>query len=128
MTLEDEHIITNVAEDNPHELLSRLKKISYMPDVWFTVNNGYASILLAFLQGNKYKIPEDIGVMSFDDTDIAKMVTPKLTVISTNLIEMANESFKLLVKKIKNKSSQSLYIRLLPKITIRDSIKKIDEF
>jgi LacI family transcriptional regulator len=123
LSLADEHTITDVREDNPPALFSRLQQLTTMPDVWFTVNNGYASMLVTHLQGSGYAVPQDVGIMAFDDTDIAQMLTPQLTVIATDLKEMANQSFQLLMTKIgTGPTTQQVYIRLMPKIIERSSI------
>lgn len=124
LSLADEHTITNIREDNPREFFNRLQQLTTMPDVWFTVNNGYASMLVTYLQGNGYAVPQDIGIMAFDDTDVAQLITPHLTVMATDLKEMANQSFQLLIKKIgTGKSTQQVYIRLMPKIIERSSTR-----
>ncbi|WP_179394132.1 LacI family DNA-binding transcriptional regulator [Lacticaseibacillus absianus] len=118
-----EHQITTIQEAYPNELFAQLNALDQMPDVWFTVNNGYASMLVTYLQGSGYQIPADVAILSFDDTDIAQVVTPKLTVIATDLDGMADAAWIQLQRRAKDAESPNLYIRLLPTITPRDSTR-----
>jgi LacI family transcriptional regulator len=126
LTAKPEHIITQIEEAYPNKLFEQLNAIKHMPEVWFSVNNGYASMLVTYLQGKGYRVPEDIGVMSFDDTDITQIVTPKLTVIATSLAAMADTAWRRLKQRMNpDAPSQQLYIRLMPEIIERDSITTI---
>lgn len=124
LTTNKEWTLTNIDEKKPNELFNKLRKLNSMPEIWFTVNNGFASMLSTFLQGNGYSIPDDIGIISFDDTDIAKMVNPNLTVIATDLKEMADQTCIMLKKRMTNQKKNNIfYLRLLPHMIIRQSTR-----
>jgi LacI family transcriptional regulator len=46
------------------------------------------------------RIPEDIGVLSFDDHDIFKLYSPAITVINQPIAEMAKKSVEMLTKQM----------------------------
>lgn len=117
--------ITNVREDHPSELFKVLDTLQTMPDCWFTVNNGYASMLVTYLQGRGFAVPGDIGVMAFDNTDIAQMMTPMLTVIATDLNAMADEAWGQLSHILGKSLTKQVYVRIMPTIIERESIRHL---
>jgi LacI family transcriptional regulator len=51
---------------------------------------------LSYLKAAGMRIPEDLGMIGFDDIDLLKYVTPALTTISYPVAEVAREAFALL--------------------------------
>lgn len=60
----------------------------------------YALNLLRWAQQNGKKVPDDFGLMGFDDISILDYITPKLTTVSTNLEGVASSAVNELISQI----------------------------
>lgn len=73
------------------------------------------------------KIPEDIGIIGFDDSDWALILDPPLTTVSQPVYELGSTAAELLIKKIEdnliNLNSKPKIITLNNKLIIRGSTK-----
>jgi LacI family transcriptional regulator len=99
-----------------------LKENKYIDAVFFSTN--YLGLLgIEAIQLNKLKIGKDIGVVSFDDHDVFRLMTPSITVASQPITEIASRAIELLLKKLgKGKKQSHTVIDIIkPDIIIRNS-------
>ena len=102
-----------------------LNKNKTLDAVFFATNYlGLAGIEAIQLTG--LKIGKDIAVVSFDDNDAFRLMTPSITVAAQPIKEIATKTFELLLKNIqKQKKSNSTSGEIIkPEIIVRDSSKK----
>ena len=86
----------------------------------FCSNDAEAQDFIQISEEHGIKVPEDIAVIGFDDTFIAK--TNKITSIHQPLPEMARTCLKILFDKIAtSQSHEPLDIQLTPNLIIRNS-------
>jgi DNA-binding LacI/PurR family transcriptional regulator len=74
------------------------------------------------------KIPDDLAVIGFDDTDWAQITEPPLTVIRQPIYDLGASSAEMLIKNIEEDNKfkkEKLIITLNTKLIERDSVKKI---
>lgn len=119
----DNHILITEIHENQAELFPKLKEISKMPDAWFCVNSGLAYLLNIFLQSEGYNIPEDVSIISFDNTNFTQMSIPKLTNISTNFEYMGKLAVITLLSRLKNPDKPFIHQQILPELTILGSVR-----
>lgn len=62
----------------------------------FAVSDYYAVDLMCFLLAQQIRIPEEISIMGFDDTQLGKMIQPTLTTIRQDPAERAGKAVELL--------------------------------
>lgn len=74
-------------------------------DAVFCGNDLIAIGAMKELLKNGYKVPEDKGVMGFDDIYMAQMVEPELTTVKQPNYEMGYQAVDLLIKHLKEKKS-----------------------
>ncbi|MGQ2375408.1 LacI family DNA-binding transcriptional regulator [Companilactobacillus zhachilii] len=114
--------IINHLQEKQSSLFEVLGKIENPPDAWLCVNNGYALSLINFYQSHGIKIPQDIKVISFDDTDLSRLTQPGMTVMATNLKEMGRTAYDLLQYRINHPTSDIRQICLKPRLLIRGTV------
>jgi len=69
------------------------------------------------------RIPEDIGVLSFDDHDIFKLYSPAITVINQPIAEMAEKSVEMLTKQMDGTGAPAQKgILLNAELIVRESV------
>ncbi len=72
------------------------------------------------------KIPEDISVVGFDNIPLAEYVYPQLTTVSYPSDESGRLAMTMLLNNIEhNQSFESLNMQLIPKVVVRETVKKI---
>ncbi|MEO0996794.1 MAG: LacI family DNA-binding transcriptional regulator [Pseudomonadota bacterium] len=86
----------------------RLLTMERPPTAVFASNDDMAAGVLTVAHGMKLRIPEDLSVAGFDDTDVARIVWPQLTTIRQPTPELAASAADLLLKSIAGDLSEPL--------------------
>lgn len=78
------------------------------------------------LAEEKRKIPDDVSIVSFDDTPYAPYLSPPMTTVTQSFLEMGTVAVKLLFDQIQFPRRQTSGGILLPTtIAVRQSVKKL---
>ncbi|NQX70360.1 LacI family DNA-binding transcriptional regulator [Paenibacillus alba] len=67
----------------------------------------YALEVLKWLNDRKIKVPEQIGLMGFDNIDVLKYINPAITTVDYNVNEIGTRLADLLINKINNQDIPS---------------------
>jgi LacI family transcriptional regulator len=74
------------------------------PPTAIVSSNNYMTIgVLRALQRNGMRVPEDIGLVAYDDLDFGGVFKPRLTVIAQPVSEIASKAVDLLISRITGK-------------------------
>lgn len=108
------------------QIVTFLKEKPEIDAIFFATNYLGISGLEA-LNRLKYKIPTDIGVVSFDDHDLFRLYTPSITVVSQPVEEMSKKIINILLDQLNktDKLSTLKQIVLPATLIIRQSSGKI---
>lgn len=94
----------------------------------FVITDLVAVGVLAYLNENNIKVPEQIAVIGFSNWFMSQVIKPKLSTIDQPSYEMGVSSFNLLLKEIKavkeDKPKLIEHVILETKIIIRESSQK----
>jgi len=71
------------------------------------------------------RIPEDLSVIGYNNTILAKCAMPPMTSVDQHVNQMIQTTVKLLMKQIRNEPITDKIVRVAPSLVIRDSVKKI---
>jgi LacI family transcriptional regulator len=82
----------------------------------------YALESLSYLRAAGLRIPEDCGMIGFDDIDVLRYVVPALTTISYPVPEVAREAFALLKRHMAGDGDLVDVPLIEPKLILRDSL------
>jgi len=86
-----------------YDVVSALLKSGKIPTAIFFMNDEMASGgIRAFHELSKYRIPEDVSVIGFDNSACSLMTSPQLTTISTPVMQMGRFAVQRLFAKIRN--------------------------
>ncbi|PHR92912.1 MAG: transcriptional regulator [Robiginitomaculum sp.] len=93
------------------------------PTAIFASNDDMAAGMIAAARGFGFKVPKDISVVGFDDTDLATTFWPQLTTVRQPIAQMAEKSVDLLSSYIHNDDTTEIENRRLLEFSIvkRDS-------
>jgi len=107
-----------------YEAVKQIFKNKVEIDALFCGNDLIAMGALKALRELNLDVPNDIGLVGFDDIYMAQMLEPELTTVSQPNYEMGYQSAEMLIDMIENKRKEAKPIILDTKLIIRRSTKK----
>ena len=109
-------------KETGYEGALKLLNIKSRPDALFAGNDYIAMGVLDAIEEKGLRVPRDIAVVGFDDTEFASNKRINLTTVSQRQFEMGSLGAKILINYIESKQSNYVHqIVLEPKIIIRES-------
>ncbi|MFA6865286.1 MAG: substrate-binding domain-containing protein, partial [Sphaerochaetaceae bacterium] len=94
------------------------------PEAVFATNDMMALGFIDGLKSLKMEVPKDVSVIGFDDVQLARITTPKLTTIAQPLNELAQKATDLILNKVEKTDLNISQIVLDPILVERDSCRK----
>jgi LacI family transcriptional regulator len=89
-------------------------QLEYPPDAIFSVEDFSALGLMKRLKEHNVRIPEEMGIIGFANEDFDQYVTPTLSSIDQQTVNMGREAFKMLLGLIEgNKAKISLNHKII---------------
>lgn len=99
-----------------------------IPEAIFVTNVDMTLGALIAIKETKLKIPDDIGIVGFDDPDWSTVIDPPLTAINQPVYDLGVTASEVLIKKIESgqvhKSKKPEIITLDTSLVVRNSTKK----
>lgn len=129
--LHQDQIVTYLSEETDNLLPDRIKRIigrDEHPTGIFCYNDEIAFMVVNIAHSLNLKVPEDISVIGFDDSQISKIITPRLTTITHPKQKMGIDAARLIIKLINNNNqfSKSDSVLYEPKLVVRNSTTSIN--
>jgi len=104
VTVEDELVyFGNVSIDSGRQAIKHLLSLPKPPDAVFAVEDFTALGAVKELKDQKIEIPEAFGVVGFANESFDEHITPSLSSIDQQTVQMGKEAFKLLMELIGDK-------------------------
>ena len=95
-----------------------------LPTAFLTANEENAIGTVRALQAAGLRVPQDVSIISFNDTPLSELFDPPLTSISTHVQEMGRMAVQLAVERIPRAGSlRELPVKLIvpPTLVLRGS-------
>ncbi len=99
----------------------RLLELPDPPTAIFGFNDNVAIGALHAAYERGLRVPEDLSVVGFDDTNQAVIVTPRLTSVAQPLAELGRMGVSLLVRLLEGQRLDAMRIELATRLVVRDS-------
>ncbi len=99
----------------------RMMDLSQPPDALFTINSLLAAGALQAIRERKLAIPNEIGLVTFDQTTWAELVQPAITLIAQPTYEMGRTAAELLLQRIADPARPTRQVILKGQLLIRGS-------
>ena len=100
-----------------------LHKLEDPPTAFFAGNDELAIGIIHGAQDNGFKVPEDIEVISFENSKLARMVRPQLTSVVLPLYDIGAVAMRLLTKFMNKEKIEDENVILPYRIEERKSVK-----
>lgn len=89
------------------------------PTALFCTNDTIAIGAMKAVLRAGLRIPEDIAIVGFDDSEISRLVEPELTTVHVDTVRMGQIAAEELIAKIKGKGSQKHVIQTTVSLAVR---------
>lgn len=124
-TIEIQYLLVgleNIVQEVHSKLESTLGKTPENTALYFS-SNKLAVAGLSYLVKNNIKVPEQVSVIAFDETDAYDLFPTEITYIQQPIEEMAEEAIKLLDGQITDYTATGKRITLSAKLVAKASLK-----
>jgi LacI family transcriptional regulator len=98
----------NVSIESGLEALGYFLKLPHPPDAVFAVEDYTALGIIKGLKERRIKIPDEFGVMGFANESFDEHITPTLSSVDQQTVQMGKEAFNLLLEVIKNQDGKTV--------------------
>ena len=95
-----------------------------MPTAYLCYCDMAAYFLIKKIESIGLKVPDDVSIISFDNTEISQTSIPMLTTIDINKKTFAAKAFELMKHRISNRNAPFQRVIISTKMIKRDSVKK----
>ena len=112
----------NVSQEYGRQLAFEIAKQKDRPTAIFACADIIAIGLINGFKHTGIKVPQDISIIGFDDTWLAKDCDPQLTTIKQDVAIKGEKAIEMLINKEKNKKEIILDVELI----IRESVKQME--
>ena len=107
------------------EMMEELLRGSFLPDAVICEDNKIAMGAASAIRKRGMNIPDDIGLITFDDYPLSQLIDPPLTVVDINVNKMGQQAAEFLMEKIRNPSLNMQSFTTVPELIIRSSTRNI---
>ena len=112
--------VTGEEEFLPYEFTRNLLRRSNKPTAIVCYNDQIAFYVMQAIKDAGLKVPEDISIVGYDDSDIATAAEIKLTTVRHPKSEMGKRVARFLINIIENNEERPYYI-YKPELVVRNS-------
>ncbi len=100
---------------------ARLLETAEPPTAIFAFNDNLAIGTIRAARAHGLRVPEDLSVVGFDDSEHASLITPTLTTVRQPLAEMGRTAVNLLRRLLDGQRVETLHVELGTRLVVRDS-------
>ncbi|MCP1145595.1 catabolite control protein A [Lysinibacillus endophyticus] len=112
--------------DSGIEALETVITLEQPPTAFFAGSDELAIGIIHGAQDRGLKVPEDIEVISFENSKLARMVRPQLTSVVLPLYDIGAVAMRLLTKIMNKEEIDNQEVIIPHRIEVRDSVKTAD--
>ena len=91
------------------------------PTAIFAFNDNLAIGTIQAARAHGLRVPEDLSVVGFDDSEHASLITPALTTVRQPLAEMGRTAVNLLRRLLDGQRVETLHVELGTRLVVRSS-------
>ncbi len=106
------------------EAARELMSLSEPPDALFVGNSLMTMGALGWLADAGISIPDQVGIVGFDDLPYARLVSPRLTTVAQPTYELGRTAAQMLVERAGDPDAPVRSVTLPTRLVIRDSSRR----
>lgn len=125
ISLSEEYVrIGNYRYESGMDTMRHFIELTDRPTAVFAATDEMALGAIHLIQDSGLKVPDDISVISVDNTRMASMVRPQLTSVAQPMYDIGAVSMRLLTKLMKNEAVENPRVILPHELITRESVKE----
>ncbi|WP_461206656.1 LacI family DNA-binding transcriptional regulator [Clostridium sp. DL1XJH146] len=113
--------------DSGYNAMKKLLALENRPTAVFAASDIIAFGAIDAIKEAGLSVPEDISIIGFDDIEMCKYLTPKLTTIRQNLDKIGKSAVDILVKQIDEKTKHRVKKIIPVELIKRDSCGELNK-
>jgi LacI family transcriptional regulator len=120
-------VFGKVSIESGRECMKKLLSLPHIPGAVFAVEDFTALGAMQAIKAANKKIPEDIAMIGFANEPFGEYITPSLSTVNQQTVQMGEEAAKLFFKSLKNKDGsrqEPFKLVLQPELICRQSSLK----
>lgn len=121
LALVEDYMKQSSSLDCLEKVVSELLALSVIPTAIIGTDDLTSLHIMSVLRHKNVRVPEDISLISFNNTMIAQLSNPRLTSVDTNIFQLGFEAARCLIEEIKERSTYVKSVIIPTKIETRDS-------
>jgi DNA-binding LacI/PurR family transcriptional regulator len=124
----DRHLIIycDFNQDYAYFATQELLAMKKRPDAIFTISDRMAIGAMLAIKEKGLKMPQDIGLVGFNNEPVVSLVTPRISSVDLPSFEMGKVAAKLFIETMHNNADMSGVEEVLkPKLYVRESSQRI---
>jgi LacI family transcriptional regulator len=114
-------VVSNFTVEGGFESAARLLALPDRPTAIFAFNDPMAIGAMRAAGARGLRVPDDVSIVGFDDTNEAQFVTPGLTTVRQPLAEMGRTAVGLLLRLLADEVPEILHPELATRLVVRAS-------
>lgn len=114
----------NTLFNDPEELYQYLKEFSAFPTAFVCAGDRIAVSCIQAVQMLGKRVPEDVSVVGFDDIELGKFISPRLTTMHVHRKRMGEAAVRQLLK-LSHAKTVCDNVSFTPSFVERDSLKRL---
>lgn len=110
---------------NGYDLMEQVLKErvrSEMPEVFIASSDLLAIGMIEALRKGGYKVPDDFGVVGYDDLSISAYFNPALTTIRQDPNKISNAIWDMIINSLRNEVNDKQHIYIKQELIVRKSV------
>jgi DNA-binding LacI/PurR family transcriptional regulator len=122
LSVDPQYIMNTMGTDKDgYAGVKKLLSMDSPPDAVICINNYTAFGAVRAINELSIKVPEQLGVITFDNFPLAPYISPSLTSIDIDTFKLGERASELLMEKVKNNNKPHKHERIIPNIISRVS-------
>jgi LacI family transcriptional regulator len=111
--------------ESGYSAMNKLLKLKKKPTAVFCSNDDMAVGAIKAIYEKGLKVPDDISVVGFDDSEFCRYIIPALTTVRKPIKDVSQKGAEILMNMIENDENSGEKIYVPTKLKIRDSVVAI---
>lgn len=111
------------SKQSGYDMMEELLRGAFLPDAVICEDNKIAMGAVSAIRKRGIEIPNDIGIITFDDYPLSQLIDPPLTVVDINVNKMGQQAADILIKKVRNPALNIQSFTTVPELIIRSSTR-----
>ncbi len=108
-----------------HDAAISMMKMNKIPTAIFATNYEITLGVIIALNEMNINVPEEVSLVGFDNLEMARVVRPKVTIVTQPIEEIGKRIAQTILRAIETQNREKQCIKLDTELVIQDSVKKI---